>query len=122
MPRRWVAQAPATAELDDASLNTIGYAVSRYGALSGSELERLTHTEPPWVTADSRRTPGTSVRITVESIKAYFRTAETDDEESDGLPDADAVAELVSGALDRLAAPARTDSVDELRARLQISA
>src|SRR5918998_5536593 len=37
--------------LTEAELNTIGYVVSRYGGLSGNDLERLTHSEDPWLTA-----------------------------------------------------------------------
>ena len=37
------------AVLDEAVLNTVGYVVSRYGALTGRDLERLTHSEDPWI-------------------------------------------------------------------------
>src|SRR5437773_4537685 len=33
------------ADLDEAQLNTIGYVISRYGALTGRDLENLTHSE-----------------------------------------------------------------------------
>jgi uncharacterized phage-associated protein len=37
--------------LDHAALNTIGYVVSRYGALTGRDLEILSHGEQPWARA-----------------------------------------------------------------------
>lgn len=47
--QRQGADPPALTEapLDEAGLNTVGYVVARYGGLSGSELERLTHGELP---------------------------------------------------------------------------
>src|SRR5437773_7443863 len=39
---------PDRARLSEAQLNTVGYVVSRYGALTGRELEILTHGETPW--------------------------------------------------------------------------
>jgi uncharacterized phage-associated protein len=62
------------AELTEAELNTIGYVVSRYGHLSGLELERLTHSETPWIKADaSRRQLGQrAFKITTEELRSYF--------------------------------------------------
>lgn len=63
-------QVPEIAAVEDeASLNTIGYTLSRYGALSPDELERLTHSEAPWQRADARRTPGGSAPIRQEWIE-----------------------------------------------------
>src|SRR2546421_7872466 len=36
---------PVRAPLGEAELNTIGYVLSRYGALTGHDLENLTHSE-----------------------------------------------------------------------------
>src|SRR3954465_4039765 len=47
----------ADPEPSEAQLNTIGYVVSRYGALTGLDLENLTHSETPWQRADSNRRP-----------------------------------------------------------------
>lgn len=55
--------ATADAVLDEAVLNTVGYVVSRYGALTGNDLERLTHSEDPWIDADSKRDKGGTIRI-----------------------------------------------------------
>lgn len=70
--------------LDEAELNTIGYVVSRYGKLSGSELERLTHTEAPWIDADRERQQSgqQSERISVEALAQYFRDQAAEDEPS----------------------------------------
>lgn len=74
-------QASAAPErLDERQLNTVGYVVSHYGALSGAELERLTHTETPWIEANRRRRPGSSARISVDAIRDYFAAQGTDDD------------------------------------------
>lgn len=72
---------------DESALNTIGYVISRYGRLSGNDLERLTHSEPPWRDADAlRQQNGTrSERISVPDIREFFRT-EADRESDDGVP------------------------------------
>jgi uncharacterized phage-associated protein len=65
---------PAAQRLTEAELNTIGYVLSRYGNLTGTDLERLTHSEAPWVGADAERRQlnRTSYRITLDSMKAFF--------------------------------------------------
>lgn len=70
--------------LDEAELNSIGYVISRYGKLSSSELDRLTHTEAPWIDADleRQRSGEQSERITVEALAQYFRDQAADDETS----------------------------------------
>ena len=59
--------------LDEAELNTVGYVVSRYGGLTGRDLERLTHGERPWQRADGGRPPGGSVRIDLYCSRATRR-------------------------------------------------
>src|SRR5262249_62216577 len=61
-------------DLDEAQLNTVGYVISRYGALTGQDLENLTHSETPWQLADRLRRPGESARIEAEWITQHFRT------------------------------------------------
>lgn len=39
---------PPPTPLDEGQLNSMGYVVSRYGALTGKDLELLTHSEAPW--------------------------------------------------------------------------
>src|SRR6476661_9477765 len=68
-------------EMDEAQLNTVGYVLSRYGALTGKDLENLTHGEEPWRLADSGRRPGESAPIKPEWIKQYFRTSGSADAE-----------------------------------------
>jgi uncharacterized phage-associated protein len=110
---------PEPAGLGEAELNTIGYVVSRYGRLSGRELEILTHGEAPWRRADRDRRPGASSRIELDWIEEQFRSAAVADREDDPVPlDPTVVAGLVAGAQERRARPARLDDVDELRARL----
>ena len=75
------------AALDEAVLNTVGYVVSRYGALSGNDLERLTHSEDPWIDADSEREKGGAVRIDNDTIAGYFRANGVDDEDVELQPD-----------------------------------
>ncbi|HEX8305004.1 MAG TPA: Panacea domain-containing protein [Jatrophihabitans sp.] len=60
--------------LTEAELNTIGYVLSRYGNLSGTDLERLTHSEAPWIDADAarRRLGQSSHRITLDALRAFF--------------------------------------------------
>jgi hypothetical protein len=70
---------PPPTPMDEAALNTIGYVLSRYGALTGRDLEVMTHGEPPWQLADVTRRAGGRALIRTEWILDYFRT--------DGAPD-----------------------------------
>jgi uncharacterized phage-associated protein len=109
-------------ELTEAQLNTIGYVVSRYGALTGLDLENLTHSETPWLQADDRRRPHESVRIEPEWLISYFRTNGAADGEDDVPLDSDAVAQWLAGAGPRRADELNRDSPEELRSRLSASA
>ena len=77
-------RAAAASPLDEAELNTVGYVLSRYGALTGKDLEHLTHSEPPWRLANAQRKPHASARIEIDWIKDYFvgdgSGAESDDD------------------------------------------
>jgi uncharacterized phage-associated protein len=106
------------AELTEAQLNTIGYVLSRYGALTGIDLAHLTHSETPWKRADANRPAGGATRIREEWIKDYFETSGSADEDDEVLPDRVAVRELLRGAEARRAEPLSPDSLEELRARL----
>ena len=111
--------APGQVPLDEGQLNTIGYVLSRYGALTGLDLENLTHSEAPWQLANRSRRPGESARIESEWIEEYFRTAGTAGDEDDvALLDSGAVREWLDDAPARRTDAARPDSRDELRARL----
>jgi uncharacterized phage-associated protein len=90
---------PVLPELGEAELNTIGYVLSRYGALSGQDLVHLTHSEDPWRWANVHRKPGTSTRIEQSRIRQYF-LADREDQE-DLVLDATQVAEWLSDAASR---------------------
>lgn len=106
------------ANLTESELNTVGYVVSHYGALSGHELERLTHSEDPWRDASDRRdAPGTSEKIPDEALRRYFANPHNDEEDAN-LPGHAAVAEWLHGADETALGRPQTDSLDELRRRL----
>lgn len=104
-------------ELDEAQLNTIGYVVSRYGALSGADLEHLTHSEAPWREANQSRRPGESVKITAEALRSYFQASAEDESDSQTPPpDSHAVTTWLKGVDPRHAEAERPrDSIDNLR-------
>ena len=104
--------------LGEAELNTVGYVLSRYGRLSGKDLENLSHNQDPWLDANERRMPGGSVRIEVDAIREYFTAAE-DTGDDDGIRlDSDEVRKLLAGSEERLKLPLQEDDLDELRAML----
>ena len=106
-------------ELDEAQLNTIGYVLSRYGALSGLDLEHLTHSEKPWQLANSGRVPGDSARIKLEWIKQYFQTSVSSEAEDEVLLDSAVVTQWLQGADERRKGPPRPNSPDQLIAKLE---
>lgn len=106
---------PSTA-LSEAQLNTIGYVVSRYGRLTGRDLEHLSHGEEPWRQADKSRPPQGSVRIEPEWMASYFSSADSDDDEPRIPPDE--VSAWLRGADARRPGPASPDSLEEIRSRL----
>lgn len=113
----WADEATAP-PLGEAELNTVGYVLSRYGNLSGKDLEDLSHSQAPWKEANARRLPGTSVRIEQEAIREYFAEA-ADDTDDDGIRlDSDEVRDMLAGAEERLKHPLQEDDLDELRAML----
>jgi hypothetical protein len=107
----------AHATLTEAQLNTIGYVVSRYGSLSGRDLEILSHNEAPWRDANLRRRPGASVRISVDSMRDYFRSSD-DDDGDELVPDSDVLGEWLGRTEGPPATPPRPDSPVELHSRL----
>jgi uncharacterized phage-associated protein len=110
--------------LDEAQLNTIGYVVSRYGALSGADLEHLTHSETPWREADRSRRPGESVRIPPESIRDYFQSADEDEGDAQTPPpDSHAVSTWLKSVDPSHATAERPrDSIESLRRYLSTGA
>jgi uncharacterized phage-associated protein len=113
-------QVPATAaRLSEAQLNTVGYVVSRYGALTGQDLENLTHSESPWQLADRGRRSQESARIELDWIRNYFATdGAAEDGEDETVLDSGAVTEWLAGAEHRRTRPVSPDSREEIQARL----
>lgn len=104
-------------ELGEAELNTIGYVVSRYGALTGKDLEHLTHSETPWQTANRIRQPGGRVTIRPEWIRDYFLTDGNPSAGEEEVPlDSEAVAQWLVGAHEPPAQPGLPDDREELLA------
>jgi uncharacterized phage-associated protein len=107
------------AELTEAQLNTVGYVLSRYGALTGLDLENLTHSEGPWQRANHDRRPGESARMESEWIKDYFSTSGTADDPDDGaVLDSTDVSTWLQEAATRHDEVLQPDTTEELRARL----
>lgn len=101
--------------LGEAVLNSIGYVLSRYGRLTGRDLEHMTHAEDPWQRADAQREPQGSEPIRNEWILAYF-LSDLDDEDHVRF-DQDARRDFLAGAERRRSERASVDSVDGIRAR-----
>ena len=112
---------PDRLELTEAELNTIGYVVSRYGALTGWDLQNLTHAEAPWRLADEYREPHESVPIKPDHMKFFFKTEGAPGEEDDEPLD---TVELKRWLRETTARPAEggLDDLDRLRGRLTRSA
>lgn len=113
-------QAPPTNRpLNEAALNTVGYVVSRYGKLTGRDLENLSHSEAPWQRANEGREPGGRVTIRTEWLEEYFRTGgapavEGDDESA---PAPTGLRQILAEAAER-ETPGHLDSVEGLWSRL----
>src|SRR4051794_35388337 len=74
---------PPPRPLTNGQLNTVGYVVSRYGRLSGLDLQHLTHAEDPWQMADQNRPKGGRAGIQAVWMRDYFRNkANADDEDT----------------------------------------
>ena len=104
--------------LDEGALNTVGYVISRYGRLTGRDLEHLTHAETPWLRANRDRRPGESARIEAIWMKEYFRAEAHSDEDLMFVLDSGAVSEWLAGAQTRKGDRLHADSYEELQARL----
>jgi uncharacterized phage-associated protein len=107
-------------DLDEAQLNTIGYVVSRYGALTGTDLEHLTHAETPWQYANAARLPGESARIELDWIRDYFATTgAADGDEDEPLVDSAEIRAILKGADGRRSADPRPDDPEAMYARVR---
>ncbi len=102
-------------QLGEAELNTVGYVVSRYGTLTGKDLENLTHGETPWKTANLLRQPGARVTIQREWIREYFRTDGNPAAGEEAVPlDSEAVKEWLAGAQETPVEPDELDDSEKL--------
>jgi len=105
--------------LNEAHLNTVGYVVSRYGTLSGTDLEHLTHAETPWQYANAVRRPGESARIELAWIREYFATdGAADGDEDEPLAYSAEIRAILKDADGRRSSDPATDDLDEMYARL----
>jgi uncharacterized phage-associated protein len=107
---------------DQGTLNTIGYVISRYGAITGADLEALTHNEQPWLLADARRQAGGSQVMAKAEIQDYFarhRPSDEPDEDEEFPVDQAVVSAWLDQAEDRLADPLSVDDPAALRALAQ---
>jgi len=109
---------PQPHELGEAELNTIGYVVSRYGKMNANDLERLSHTEEPWITGDERRKRGEPDRIELEWIRTFFARADTDEDEDATASDEVVAAWLAATEPPATLPPAKPDTREALLARL----
>lgn len=110
----------AVVDLDEAQLNTVGYVVSRYGTLSGTDLEHLTHAETPWQYANASRLPGESARIELDWIREYFTTSGlADGDEDEPMVDSSEVRAILKGAEARRSANPKADDPEKMYTRLR---
>lgn len=118
----WHAEKEGSAEpgppiSDEAILNTIGYVVSRYGNLTGNDLERLTHAEDPWRDADQNRAARGSVWIPNDEIACFFRD-NADEPEDVGVDAAELADWLRRSSPDQ--PTLSVDTVESIRSRGRI--
>ena len=102
--------------LDAGQLNTVGYVVSRYGRLTGHDLELLSHAEDPWRAADAIRPAGGTVRIDTRRIREFFSHAGGPEPDLP-WPAADDIARLAGDAEQRRQSAPVDDDLDELSRR-----
>jgi uncharacterized phage-associated protein len=107
---------PSTTEMTESQLNTVGYVLSRYGNLTGRDLERLAHAEMPWWRANQSRVPGQSSRIEQDWLLHQFRD-ETDEDVEPSFDSAVITQWLTETAKDPVGS-GRPDSYEAIRARL----
>ena len=82
---------PAPAPTDEGLLNTIGYVVARYGALSHADLRTLMQASTPWQLA-MKSTNGP--RIEWVWLRDWFRRPDETDDPNDERPNRAEVAEV----------------------------
>jgi uncharacterized phage-associated protein len=103
--------------LDERVLNTIGYVISRYGDMSGTELMSLTHSETPWIRANTHRLPvRRSAKIRTDWIRDYHIAADLAEREDQPQFDPDQVKALLNAATERSSRSLQPDSLNDIRA------
>lgn len=109
--------------LDEGMLNTIGYVASKYGDLTGTELEHLTHSEAPWLAANEGRKPRGTTTISTPAMRDHFRGVEKDDLADEGMPDPGELADYLARASSTAehAEHPDPDTVESLNALLRVS-
>lgn len=112
------APSPPPEELDEAQLNTIGFVVSRYGQLTGRDLEHLTHSEEPWRRANADRLARASNPIRRSWMQEYFASAFDSDDDDEGMLDSTSVVSWLKDADARRHDELGPDSPEAVRARL----
>jgi uncharacterized phage-associated protein len=110
---------PDPGPLSEQELNTVGYVVSRYGRLSGTDLEHLTHAEDPWRRADQDRRRGESVRIELEWMREYSSAELEDETQASDLPERSLLTTWLVGASQRRTDELTPDSDVSLRGRME---
>ncbi len=107
--------------LDQGALNTIGFVLSRYGRLTGRDLEILTHHQPPWNKARTRggAAGDRSPKIAASDLAEFFSSSDDLDDESQAQAVAEELREFLRGVADRLAIAARPDNLSRLQDRLR---
>ncbi len=115
VPAPALASGPA---LDEAQLNTIGYVISRYGALTGRDLEHLTHSEAPWQRANQGRPPRDSARIEPDWIRDHFWAMAAARDDDEAVPEPAALHRWLRHAATRRTGHPRPDRREEIMARL----
>ena len=110
--------------LDQAALNTIGFVLSRYGRLTGRDLEILTHGETPWMAAKARAAASgdRSSKIARSDLIEFFGSKEDVDEDTGVDPAPEELLEFLHGATERSANVQRPDDLGRLKDRLSTMA
>jgi uncharacterized phage-associated protein len=114
---KYALEPPAAQNLDEAGLNTVGYVVSRYGSLTGRDLEVMTHGETPWLLANAARRPRDRAPIRAEWLIEYFRTDGAAEDDMDDMPlDSAAVSAWLRETASDVPSASPEDSLDDLHA------
>jgi uncharacterized phage-associated protein len=105
-------------DLDEAALNTVAFVVSRYGALTGRDLELLSHAQEPWIVADQARQRGGSDVVTHKTMQLFFASDLTSrEDDTEPWPSQAAIDEWLQDAQPPDLSAVEMDDLDRLRNR-----